>query len=113
MLHRKEKKESILKYNHREKSMKIQFTIYAEMGSLLRIINICYNDPEKSSATKINGHTLSGFSLFTYCSFNIAKNKYSCIGKDYIKFFSKDLRKHTTKVSNCEEKEMIALTNWN
>ena len=90
--------------------MKIQFTIYAEMESLLRIINICYNDPEKSSTTKINGHAPSGFSLFTYCSFNIAKNKHSCIGKDYIKFFSKDLRKHTTKVSNCEEKEMIALT---
>ena len=29
---------------------------------------------EKSSTTKINEHTYSGYSLFTHCSFAITKN---------------------------------------
>ena len=37
---------------------------------------------EKSSTTKINEHTYSGYSLFTHCSFAITKNKLDyCRGK--------------------------------
>ena len=38
-------------------------------------MSTCYNNPEKSSTTKINKHPPSGYSLFTYCSFDIAENK--------------------------------------
>ena len=34
----------ILKYNHREKSMKVPFIIYADLESLLEKINICHNN---------------------------------------------------------------------
>ena len=30
-------------------------------------INNCHNNPKKSSTTKINKHTPSGYSLFTQC----------------------------------------------
>ena len=30
-------------------------------------MNTCHNNPEKSSTTKINKHTPSGYSLFTHC----------------------------------------------
>ena len=63
----------ILKYNHREKSMRAPFIIYADLESLLEKMETCYNNPEKSSTTKINKHTPSGYSLFTYCSFDITK----------------------------------------
>ena len=49
------KEGSILKYNHEEKSMKAPFVIYADMESL---------------------NTASGYSLFTYCSFDVPKNKH-------------------------------------
>ena len=52
-----EEDNKILRYNQGEKSMKVPFIIYADLESLL----------EKSSTTKINKHTPSGYSLFTHC----------------------------------------------
>ena len=57
----------ILIYNHGEKSMKVVFIIYADLESLLEKMNTCNNNPKKSSTTKINKHTPSGYSLFTHC----------------------------------------------
>ena len=36
-------------------------------------MNTCYNNPEKSSTTKINKHKPSGYSLITHCSFDTTK----------------------------------------
>ena len=44
----------IVKYIHGEKSMEAPFIIYANLESLLEKISTCHNNPEKSSATKIN-----------------------------------------------------------
>ena len=65
----------ILKYNHGEKSMKVPFIILADLESLFENMNTCHNNPKKSSTTKINKHTPSGYSLFTDCSFDTSKNK--------------------------------------
>ena len=64
------KDNKILKYNHREKSMKVPFIIYADLESLLEKMNTCHNNPKKSSTTKINIHTPSGYSIFTHWSFD-------------------------------------------
>ena len=53
----------ILKYDHGEKPMKVPFIIYADLDSLLEKMDICHNNPEKSSTTRINKHTPSGYSL--------------------------------------------------
>ena len=91
----------ILKYNYGEKSMKVQFIIYADLESLLEKMNTCQNNPKKSSTTKINEHTTSGYSLFTHCSFDTTKNKlYYYGGKDCMKNFCIDLREHATKIIN-------------
>ena len=42
-----------IKYNHGEKSIKIPFTIYADLECLLEKMSTCQNDPNKSSTTKI------------------------------------------------------------
>ena len=87
----------ILKYNHGENSMKAPFIIYADLESLLEKINTCYDNPEKSSTTKINKHTPSGYSLFTHCLFDITKNKLDYYrGEDCMKKFCLDLREHVT-----------------
>ena len=91
----------ILKYNHGEKSIKAPFIIYADLECLLEKISACYNNPEKSSTTKINKHTPSGYSLFTRCSFDEKRNKLSHYrGEDSMKKFCKDLREHATKIIN-------------
>ena len=68
-----EEDNKILKYNQGEKSMKVPFIIYADLESLLEKMGTCHNNPEKSSTTKINKHTPSGYSLFTHCSFDTTK----------------------------------------
>ena len=87
-----EKDNKILKYNQREQSMKVPFIIYADLESLLEKIYTCHNNPEKSSTTKINKHTASGYSLFTHCSFDATKNKLDYYkGKNCMKNFCLDL----------------------
>ena len=106
-----EKDNKILKYSQGEKSMKVPFIIYADLESLLEKINTCHNNPEKASITKINKHTPSGYSLFTHCSFDTTTNKLDYYrGKNCMKNFCLDLRKHATKIIYYEKKEMIPLT---
>ena len=51
------KGNSTIKYNHGEKSIKMLFTIYADLECLLEKISTCQNNLNKSSTTKINKHT--------------------------------------------------------
>ena len=91
----------ILKYKHVEKSMKVPFIIYANLESWLEKINANWNSPEKSSTTKINKHTPSGYSLFSHCSRDATRNTLDYYrGKYYMKGFCKDLRKHAVKTIN-------------
>ena len=70
-----EKDNKILKYNNGEKSVKTPFISYADLESLVGKVNVSHNNPEKSSATKINKHTPSCYSLFTHYSFDTTKSK--------------------------------------
>ena len=100
-----------IKYNHGEKSIKMPFTIYADLECLLEKMSTCQNNPNKSSTTKMNKHTPSGYSIFTHCLFDESKNKLNYYrGDDCMKKFCKDLREHSTKIINYEKKKMIPLT---
>ena len=102
---------NIIKYNHGEKSMKLPFLIYADLECLLEKMITCQNIPNKSSTTKIDKHTPSGYSIFTSCSFDESKNKIHYYrGDDCMKEFCKDLRDHTMKIVNYEKKRMVPLT---
>ena len=88
------KDNKILKYNFGEKPMKAPFIICADLESLLEKMSTCYDSPEKSSTTKINKHTSSGYSLFTHCSFDETKNKFSYDkGKNCMKNVCLDMKK--------------------
>ena len=89
----------------------LNLSIYADLECLLEKMSTCQNDPNKSSNTKINKHTASGYSIFTNCSFDESKNKISYYrGDDCMKKFCKDLREHSTRIINYEKKKMILLT---
>ena len=83
---------------------KVSFMLtYAYLESLLEKMSTCH--PIKSSTTKINKHTPSGYSLFTHCSFDATRNTLDCYrGKDCIERFCKDLKEHATKIINYEKK---------
>ena len=103
-----EKEKKILKYNHGEKSIKVTFIICADLESLLEKMNTCRNNPEKSSITKINKHTPSGYSLFTICSFDTTEIKLDYYrGKNYMKNFCLDLREHATYMFAIYVKEYL------
>ena len=51
--------------NHGEKSMKVPLIISANSESLPEKMGTGHNNPKKSSTTKINKHTSSGYLLFT------------------------------------------------
>ena len=105
------KDNNIIKYNQGETSIKMPFTIYADLECLLEKMSTCQKNPNKSSTTKINKHTPSGYSFFTHCSFDESKNKLNYYrGDDCMKKFCKDSREHSTKIINYEKKKMISLT---
>ena len=88
------KDNNIIKNNQGEKSIKMPFTIYADLECLLEKMSTCQNDLNKST-TKINKHTPSGYSIFTHCSFDESKNKLNYYrGDDCMKKFCKDLREN-------------------
>ena len=105
------KNNNIIKYNHGEKYMKLPFVIYADLECLLEKMSTCIDDPNESSTTEINKHTSSGYSIFTHCSFDESKSKLNYYRKNnFMKKFSKDIRKHVTKIINYEKEKMIPLT---
>ena len=91
--------------------MKLQFVIYADLECLPEKMSTCQNNPNKSSTTKINKHTPSGYSIFTRCSFDESKNKLNYYrGDDCMKKFCKDLKIHANKIINYKKKKMMPLT---
>ena len=98
--------KNILKYSHGEKSLKIPIIICVDIQPLLEKIDPCHNNPKKSSTTKINKHTASGYSLFLYCSFNDIKKIMIIIEVEIYKS-SEALENNATKIINNEKNNAI------
>ena len=92
------KDNNIINYNQGEKSIILQFVVYADLECLLEKMSTCENNPKESSTTEINKHAPSGYPLFTHCSFDKTKKKLDYYrGKDCMKKFCKDLITHAKK----------------
>ena len=101
----------ILKYIPGEKLLKVPFTIYTDIECLLKKINTCSNNPDKSYTEKKATYRPSGYSLVTFCSFDKSKNEQKYYRReDCMKIFCKDLKDQAMKIINYEKKEMIPLT---
>ena len=88
-----------------EKSLKVPFIIYADLECLLRKINTCSNNPDKSFTERKAMHRPSGNALVTCCSFDKSKNEIKYYrGKDCMKIFCKDLKDQEMKIINYEKK---------
>ena len=54
-------KDNILRFNQYIKPDKMQYIIYADLGSAIKEIDRCTNKPEKSLTTKIGEHMSGGY----------------------------------------------------
>ena len=52
-----------IKYQHAVKSARAPFVFYADIESLLKRMDACVNNPDKSSTTKINKHEMCGLRI--------------------------------------------------
>ena len=90
--------------------MNKSFVVYAKKNAdlepLLEKINTCHNNPEKSSATKINIQLLAILCLNIV---HLMNQKINLIIIDCMKDFCKDLREHVMKIINHEKKKMMPL----
>ena len=97
----------ILEFIQYQKSDKAPF-IYADHGCLLEKIDGCKYNPENSSATKLEEHIPSGFSMSTIWSFKSIENNHDRYrGKNYMKTFCESLREHTKKIILKRKNEVI------
>ena len=95
----------ILKYNHREKSLKAPFTIISDLECLPIKEQSCQNNPEKSYTERKAKHEPSGYSMSLICLFNPKENRHDVYrGRDCIPKFSKDLKELATEIINYKRK---------
>ena len=67
--------EKILKYDAIEKSLEAPFAIYLDLVCLLKKEQSCENNPQKPYTEKKAKQELSGWAMFTKCSFDEKENK--------------------------------------
>ena len=94
------------------KSIRAPYAIFADIESLLKKMDTCTNDLDKSSTTQLNKHETCGYSLVTHCSFDEKNNAIDYYrGKDCLKKFCQDLKKQVKSIVDFEKKkEMTKLT---
>ena len=73
----------------------------------------CHNNPEKSSTTKINENTASGYLLFTRCSFDVTENKLDYYrGKDGMKKVLQRFKRACNKNNKLWKKDNDIINLW-
>ena len=103
--------KNILKHNPGGKSLKKPIAIYLDLECTLKTLQSIQNNPEKSYTKKKARHELSGWSMFTRCSFDKKENKLNYYrGKDCIEKLCKKLKESSTEIIDHKEKKMIPLT---
>ena len=100
-----QKKNKILEFKQYMKSDKIPYIIYTDLECLIKKIEGCANNPEKSSTTKIGEHIPSSYSMSTNWGFDHIKSKHALYrGKDCMKKFCESLREHAKRIIGFEKK---------
>ena len=93
------------------KPHKRQCIIDVDLESLIKKIDNCKNNPEKSSATKIGEPVPCGYSMSTIWAFDSTKYKHTLYrAEDCMKKFCISHTEHAADVINFEKKKMLTLT---
>ena len=86
------------------------YIIYADIESLIKIIDGCVNNSENSSTTEIVGYIPCGYSMLIIWAFDHIENKHTLYpGKDCMKKFCIYLRGYAANVINFEKKKNVTV----
>ena len=92
-----------------EKDNILEFNLY--MKSDKKKTDVCANNPENSSTTKISEHIPCGYSMSIAWAFHHIESKHALyLGKYCMQKFCESLREHTKNIINFEKKKMLPLT---
>ena len=81
------------------------YTIYADIELLIRKVDECANNLEKSSTMKIGKHIPCGYSMSIILGFNHIEGKHTLYkGKDCKKKLRESLREHIKSIIDFEKK---------
>ena len=101
----------ILEFKHYMKTKKMPFMIYADIEYLIKKIDGCENNLEKSSTTKMCEHIPCGYSISTIWRFDHIEDKHTLYrGKDFMKKLCESLREQAKRINDFEKKKMLLLT---
>ena len=101
-------KDNILQFNQHMKLDKTPYIINADLESLIKKIDGCTNNPEKSSTRKICKHILWGYTMWPVWAFDNIESKHTLYrGKDCMKRFCSSLREHAV---DFEKKKILPLS---
>ena len=90
------------------KSDKIPHIIYVDIESLVRKIDGCANNPEKSSTVKTGEHIPCGYSMSTIWGFDHTEDKHTLYcRKDCMKKFCDSLKEHGKNIISFEKKKNV------
>ena len=104
-------KNNILEFNQYMKPYKISYIIYADIESLIRKIDGCANNPEKSSTTEIGEHIPCEYSMSIIWGLDHIEEKHTLYRrKDCMKKSCNSLREHAKNIIDFEKKKMLPLT---
>ena len=86
------------------------YFINEDLECLIENIDLCKNNPENSSTTKVDECITPSFSMSTIWSFKRIENKYDVYrGKDCTKQFCEFLRKHAMGIIRFKKKKIKLL----
>ena len=92
--------KNILEFNQYMESAKMSYIFYANIESLIKIIDGCANNPEKSSTTKLVEHIPCGYSMSIIWAFDNIENKHTLYrGKSCMEKFCTSFREHATNLT--------------
>ena len=104
-------KDNILQFHQHMKLDKMPYIINADLESLIKKIDGCANNPEKSSTRKICKHILWGYTMWPIWIFDNIESKHTLYhGEDCMKKFCPSLREHAANVINFEKEKMLPLS---
>ena len=81
------------------------YVIYADLGSLVKRIDVYKNNPGKSSTAKIGEHVPCSYLMSTIWVFDGLKTKYNVYRReDCMKTFCESLQEHAMKINDFEKR---------
>ena len=101
--------QNILKYRHDKKSIPMPHLIYADLECILKKIESCQPDPDKSYTLKKNVHTPSGYAVHLVRSYD-QKLTTHYRGEDCMQKFVQAIEILSKMITATSRKKLIPLT---